>query len=198
MEDIPSSKLAQWSEGCSCHEPLVLRVSDYRRHDMMRRHYGEGFVRCPASGMRADCMAAGRHLEVLAEVTDLASAVVLFGEGASLHPLAEDELRVLQTDLETAKRVLECELRTKCDFWLRLPWLMCGLALPDEDKARSIARRVLESFERDPRFEFKLLLCCIAPEPFFPQGARRLGYILTNHLVHLVRNELLLDVAATL
>lgn len=41
----------------------------------------------------------------------------------------------------------------KCDYWLRLPWLLCGLAEADEAKARQIGARAVDAFERDPREE---------------------------------------------
>ena len=66
-------------------------------------------------------MAAGQHLQVLEAALDKMSAEVMFGESAAHHPLAADDLQRPQTDLETARQVLETELKTKCDYWLRLP-----------------------------------------------------------------------------
>ena len=82
---------------------------------------------------------------------DAVSEEVMFGEAAQLHPLEEDELKLLQSDMDLAREVLEAEVSSKLDFWQRLPWLMAGLAQVDVEAAREIAHRVLSSFAKDPR-----------------------------------------------
>lgn len=38
------------------------------------------------------------------------------------------------------------QVKTSC--WKQLPWLLCGLALPDEEEARSIARQAIDLFQQ--------------------------------------------------
>ena len=60
-------------------------------------------------------------------------------------------MEVLQGDVDQALTALELGLQTKCDYWMRLPHMMCALALADEEQARICGQRVLEAFDADPR-----------------------------------------------
>ena len=78
----------------------------------------------------------------------------LFDRGsAGLRAMTEVEQQVLQSDFTNAKSIIELELRTKLDFWVRLPWLLAALALPDEESARAHGQRALHDFHQDPRQE---------------------------------------------
>jgi hypothetical protein len=101
--------------------------------------------------MRADMMAHGRHLEVLRERWDETDIELLIGASAELHPLNKDEMEILEADMQLAKAGLETELRMKCDYWLRLPWVLCGLAYEDEEQSRALGARALAAFDQDPR-----------------------------------------------
>ena len=153
VEKMPVEGLAQWCEGCSCHEPLLLGISDWHRQTMMRRHYGPGATTCPLSGLRSAEMACGRHLEILRDCWERTAQEILVGTAAERRRLTDDELSILQQDMDRAKAMLEVEMRTKFDFWQRLPWKICGLAHRSEEVARDLAREILQDFQIDARQE---------------------------------------------
>ena len=164
IEEVPSSCFMSWCEGCDCHEPLIKGLSDYRRAKLFRAHYGDAFTTCPAAGMRAPHLAAGRHMEVLREGLIDFSAEFMFGEGADILRLTAAEQQILETDLAKARASLETELALKMDYWSRLPWVLVGVAHISEERARDCGRRALGMFEADPRQQAHhpktwLLLC---------------------------------------
>ena len=59
----------------------------------------------------------------------------------------------LVAEFERAKIMLTGMLKTKLDFWKRLPWLLCGVAVADESRAREVAAEALQKFSQDPRQE---------------------------------------------
>eukprot|EP00969_Alexandrium_andersonii_P169402 7488767-Alexandrium_andersonii.AAC.1 len=96
-------------------------------------------------------MAAGRHLEVLSDAMRDMSSDILRGDGADRFPLSPEEAARLQKDVDSVRAAMITELTVKLDYWQRLPWVMCGLAHPSEDKARTVAEAVLREFSKDPR-----------------------------------------------
>lgn len=61
----------------------------------------------------------------------------------------EETLRI-NDELELGRAHIELQLRTKLDFWNRLPWLLVALAHVDEMEARAAARRAVEMFNLTP------------------------------------------------
>jgi hypothetical protein len=151
VEEIPQQRLAAWGEGCSCHERLFQNLSDHRRMSLYKRQFGEGYTCCPMHGKRAPELADGRLHAVLQEAWDLATHDVLFGFIADLHPLTESERIRFQSDITKAKVTIETVLTVKLQYYGRLPWLLCGLALADESRARAIGVKAISQFEQDPR-----------------------------------------------
>ena len=46
---------------------------------------------------------------------------------------------------------LGTQLSQNCDYWMRLPWLLCALAHEDESRARTAGAKALDAFLDDPR-----------------------------------------------
>ena len=75
----------------------------------------------------------------------------MVGPIAMVHPLPSHQLELLRKDLVKATTAISTWTQSRCDYWIRLPWALAGLASPYEDKARELACRLCESFDRDPR-----------------------------------------------
>ena len=150
-ETVPSDALGAWCEGCNCHEPLLLHLSDHRRHAMMGQHYDKSVTACPMSGMRADLMAAGHLDDVFAMCWKSLEEHVLVGPSSGWYPLGRDDMLVLQADMERARGLLDLELRTKFHYWKCLPWKLCGLAHRSEAVARRLAVHALAMFLECPQ-----------------------------------------------
>ena len=60
-----TNRLASWAEGCPCHGEMFCGMPIGLRSRLFESHYGSGWSTCPAAGMRAPEMAAGRHFDVI-------------------------------------------------------------------------------------------------------------------------------------
>ena len=80
-----------------------------------------------------------------------AHSAIFFGEVSERFPLSLDQHAFLQMEMSRAKACLVALLHTKCDYWLRLPWVIAGAALVDESAARTCGHNALAAFQRDPR-----------------------------------------------
>ena len=167
---VVERRLASWGEGCSCHEPLFALgggdssgssdegersgdrrgMSEYRQRQLLELHYGRGVRRCPMAGKRADSMADGMSSQVLASAWAHIEKVMR-AKYLRLHPLSPEQLELLQSEMRLAQSAQEALLRTKNDYWERLPWSLAAVAQVDEDRAREKARLCVLAFERDPR-----------------------------------------------
>ena len=163
VQGFSKTHLASWGEGCPCHDPLLQMIADvypsvslahsqnlYHRRKLFRKHY-DGFDFCPMAGKRAPELAAGRLSQVIAALWANMEYDVLCGESARYHPLPPDKHELLKQELHNAQAYFLALLKTKLDYWNKLPWLLCALALPREGSAREWAVRILELFDMDPR-----------------------------------------------
>ena len=121
------------------------------RRKLLQHHYGLGTRICPAAGKKAPEMAAGRLHEVLKFAWDEFNTELLFGDLGCMYPLARDQMEFFKAEISRAYTSLETIMVVKCSYWSRLPWLLCALALVDEDEARVFAGRIIEAFNQDPR-----------------------------------------------
>ena len=117
--------LSTWGEACPCHE--------WQR------------PACPLRGRRAPECAGGAFDNFLS--TTLATVASLFvvcgaglGEGSS-------EWNALSSDWNLAVDIICAEVRAKTAHWQQLPWMLAGVAQPDSEKARAVARKCVEKFE---------------------------------------------------
>ena len=102
------------------------------------------------AGKRADRLADGIALDVLASAWGHIEKVMR-AKYLPLHPLSPEELELLHSEMRLAQSGQEALMRTKTDYWQRLPWSLAALAQIDEDRAREKARLCVVAFERDPR-----------------------------------------------
>ena len=159
IELSSQERLSAWGEGCACHEPIfehrqhgrLQMMSEYRRRKLIRSHFGEGRQVCPMAGKRADEMALGRLRTVLEDCWEHVRQEVMAGDVAILHPLAPEDLELLENDMLSATTAISTWAQSRCDFWIRLPWALAGLASPHEEQARALCVRLCRTFDLDPR-----------------------------------------------
>ncbi|CAJ1366636.1 unnamed protein product, partial [Effrenium voratum] len=123
--------LGTWAEGCSCH----------------------GFSRgnCQLKGRRSAECAAGVYDDFLD--TTLAVASSFFAVAVAGLAPEGDEWNNLHSDWNCAFDVIATEVRTKCAHWRQLPWLLCGVSLPEEEHARAIARKAIRLHDDESKMD---------------------------------------------
>eukprot|EP00438_Fugacium_kawagutii_P008672 Skav218415 [mRNA] locus=scaffold4660:8100:9778:- [translate_table: standard] len=119
--------LGLWSEGCPCH--------------------GHKDSSCPLKGRRAPELAAGFFWTFLHQTFCTASSV--FSAIAAGLGERSQEWEWLSTDYNMACDIAIAELQVKTVHWGQLPWLLCGLGMPDCEVARSCARKAIAAYEND-------------------------------------------------
>ena len=153
VEKVPS-RLAQRLEICVCHEPLVVKMKEFKKIQLMQLHYGSGVKSCPAQGMTlAEAVAEGldsveqelkQHV-----IEDLTSLQQLHGT----TPLSADDWEILTTNFDHAKAVILSNWKARTDYLRRIPWLFTGLACVDETKARAVGEKAIAQLENDSSAE---------------------------------------------
>ncbi|CAJ1427832.1 unnamed protein product, partial [Effrenium voratum] len=124
--------LGTWAEGCSCH----------------------GFSRrgnCQLKGRRSAECAAGVYDDFLD--TTLAVASSFFAVAVAGLAPEGDEWNNLHSDWNCAFDVIATEVRTKCAHWRQLPWLLCGVSLPEQEHARAIARKAIRLHDDESKMD---------------------------------------------
>ncbi|CAE7355853.1 unnamed protein product [Symbiodinium sp. KB8] len=123
--------LSTWGEACPCHAWSK-----------------QG---CPLRGRRAPECATGAFDTFLQGV--LATASSLFVACAAGLGHGSPEWVQLNRDWHTAVDVISTELRAKTSHWKELPWLLCGIAFPESDRARSVARAAIAKYDNPDRVD---------------------------------------------
>lgn len=119
--------LGLWGEGCPCH--------GHKDHS------------CPLRGRRAPELAAGFFWTFLHETFCAASSV--FSAIAAGLGEQSQEWEWLSTDYNIACDIAVAELQVKTVHWGQLPWLLCGMGMPDCEVARSCARKAIAAYENE-------------------------------------------------
>ena len=153
LEKMPD-KLAKFGEGCPCHGVLLPHMSRYAADRLMESHYGEGITACPASGMMAPEIVGG-VLEKLFEgsMRDLETEMLEVQCLPRAPEMDAGHWEKLMRNCRSAHKHLMSLLKLKTVFWQQLPWILCGLALLDEVRAKEIGRKAIQMFSKDPRRE---------------------------------------------
>jgi hypothetical protein len=99
-------------------------------------------------GFKHPPLTPGRVLELV----ELLCQGTLVGilEGGSGEPITKENLAILAKDFATGKSQTVLLLKTKLDFWQRLPWLLCGLAHHEDAVAQRVARDALQAMRDAP------------------------------------------------
>ena len=139
-------QLAFWGEGCLCHDLGPHVAKPHIRARMLSTHFGQ--PRCPMAGKRAPELAAGRLDEVVTDVCELSHADML-SQPRPL-PMSSSQSFTLVNNIEQAKGHIVLLITSKCDYWRRLPWLLCGLAHHCPQVASTCASRALQEFVESP------------------------------------------------
>ena len=133
-----------WCEGCPCRRDL--------RHSRKQRWQQQLFDRtgneqragavfsCPCGGKNAPFMACGDFEVFLQQISQLTYAEMM---ASASGKLSDAEIASLVADFEGARAHLLQGFAAKNAYWRMLPWQLCGLAHPDEGKAKSAARCTL-------------------------------------------------------
>ena len=98
-------------------------------------------------GKKAPEMAVGRLFDVLRGAWYTLEHDILSDDHGVLN---QEDLELLTNEVARAKEFIAATLHLKLDYWNTLLWLLCGLALEDEDKARDVARSCLDKFNENP------------------------------------------------
>ena len=166
IETLPT-RISAFSEACPCHQAVLPKLSDQQRESMMGRHYHTSMQACPLQGMMVPELVGGQIDQYIASVSNTSLAEVLAYpkniECNKVEAPAQDEIQDVVDDWNKGNAALLAILRLKVDFLKRLPCLLAGLALINEESARKIGREVLAQFAQCPvqdqhhRLTWKLL-----------------------------------------
>ena len=96
------------------------------------------------SGCLAPELAAGEVSSVIETLWQESMAKV------ASYALSPAESEQLVSDLATLKGRLTVALQSKLDYLRRLPWLIAGVAVLDENRAREVACRAVAAYDREP------------------------------------------------
>ena len=107
--------------------------------------------RCPMVGKRAPELATGAVVEALDKICERTISDVLCSHRPGGPELKAEDHSLLMVDWETARLQLVTGLCEKCDYWQRLPWLLCGMAHWQAHKRQACAQKVIEAMQRDRR-----------------------------------------------
>ena len=70
-------------------------------------------------------------------------------------------------DFGAMKSVASVILKTKTDYLFRLPYMLQGLAMVDEAKAREVGARAIQAFDADRANQDDLTKCLLNPDTEF-------------------------------
>ena len=133
--DDTCSGLSTWAEDCICHHKFLqhyrgsratklLRKRCYKRKDIFCA-LGPNVSTCPMAGKRAPELASEKMSALFASLWQVHFSEFTIGggggEGEGLEPLSSEDTQALADDLEFGRAQIELLLRTKLDFWSRLP-----------------------------------------------------------------------------
>ena len=139
--------LTGWFETCPCHKETLDPTDRSRLSRAVQRELRAcGTDRsCPMKGKRAPQLAAGALDEVFQEILTICRGSVL--KIVRANPIAQDQEGLLWRDFESARSYVQMGLQAKFDFWEKLPWQLAGLCHPSVEKAREVAKTILEKVD---------------------------------------------------
>ena len=153
LERMPN-KLAKFGESCPCHGVLQAHLSKHAAEQLMEGHYGKGIASCPAAGMVAPELVAGvidSHFED--SLSDLETELLDVNPLPNADPMGASHWAMLTGNCRAGHKHLMSLFMLKLVFWQQLPWMLCGLAIGDEVRAKEIGRKAIQLFSEDPRRE---------------------------------------------
>ena len=107
IEAVPP-ELASFGECCPCHLPLLGRLSEHRKRRMMAAHFGDGATTCPAAGMMAPEIIAGKLAEIADRAwEDLTAKLLCLEALPGDQAMSEKDRSLLMQDLNKCQSVLK-------------------------------------------------------------------------------------------
>ena len=145
--------LTEWGESCPCHyrwngDNVRRRAKDRLMAELIGM---KGYSKCPFAGCNAPPMAAGKLLEILENLLDLAFSELLLSDGIAFAK-AED-IELLHECFEHCKNHLLLYLRLKLNFWQKVPYIFIGMAHWDLNIARRCAEVGRQQWQRCPEIK---------------------------------------------
>ena len=127
--------LRAWTEGCECHGRVAHLGGDGQ--DM--------YQKCPLRSLRAAEVACG-------DLSQLMKTTFSLVEGQLLRccrvPTSPDEWGQIVHDLKQGLAGVSAILALKLQCWQELPWIACGLAHYNEQKAMYCCQAALQQWEK--------------------------------------------------
>lgn len=100
---------------------------------------------CPLRGRRAPECAAGQFEEFVGKTVAIAQSLFI-AIGAGLGETSS-EWKKLNNEWNIGLDCIITECKLKTAHWQKLPWLLCGLAVREQERARAIGRRCVQMFD---------------------------------------------------
>ena len=154
-------KLSAWAEDCPCHSNFFkvkhLKSAKHRSMELARlfkkliRSDVQGDLSamweyCPNRGKRAVELACGKIGDVINELFEQATSIVV----VMCRGLSEEDVQSLLQGFSEARAMLVAVFTLKTHFWVTLPWKLAGLFHWHGDNATQCARECLSLFQRRP------------------------------------------------
>ena len=133
--------LLKWAESCPCHWGLPYKKEEVPRS--LRKLWDT----CPMRGRRAAELANGDFMTTIQELFEETAASLMLQMPRDLS--ADDRYMVVQ-DFERGRCQLLYTFTLKMTHWSEPPWLLCGIAHHQCDKAIATLEKVLSSDSTHP------------------------------------------------
>lgn len=106
---------------------------------------------CPLRGRRAPECASGYFQEFVNKTMAIAQSLFI-AIGAGLGETSA-EWRKLNNEWHIGLDCIITECKLKTMHWQRLPWILCGLAVHEPERARAITRQAVQMFDDEKNMD---------------------------------------------
>ena len=154
MKTIPT-KIAQWFDGCACHQELIIGKSAHFRRKALQED-GLDLGICPCTSCRGWEVVDGRLDGIIEDLGRLArnSLEELVSERCTdglTGPLTDSEMNVVMSDMQGGISFLKAAFVVKLSFTKHLPYILMGLACPLPARRRHWAKLSLSAYNAKPQ-----------------------------------------------
>lgn len=145
-----------WGSGCRCHEGMLSEGSDSQNVtlqamldcqnclDEEAKWWDGPKFQCPLKGKRAPELAGGALLPLVRAKAERAKGDILLASGM----VEEADREAILNDFDLGVSHILMTLELKLGHWQSLPWLIAGLALPENHQ--QLAQKILAEFDKLP------------------------------------------------
>ena len=146
VHSIPQ-QLADWSEGCPCHQDCMFERSRAKRQRLLCFAYSFDVSSCWMKGKRLAELCAGELVAVLQRLCEQSFGLLMTQVETFMPP---ESWAKVQEYVEIAKSFLIAICTVKFDWTRRHPWRLAVMAHFDEDLARRLTKAMVEEFDAEP------------------------------------------------